>query len=276
MLNYIYLFLLRRNPFKGQFKLFLWLYTRKMLKSFKLVGQPLEGDFKLNLDTGKYIDACIYYTGDYEFSLKMHFKKYINEGMTVVDVGANIGFHTLYFAALVGPYGKVIAFEPMPDNFESLTKNIKLNQFDQVQPISNALSNKNEELNIHISKNLKNPGAHNLFEEGEKNATVTCRKGDDILEELTAARISFIKIDVEGYEYPALQGLEKTIKKDRPVIFFEYDRNYQLRTTKNPEDLFLFLQNLGFTFIEIDGYGRTAPFSYTPEIQGAEIIAIPD
>jgi len=276
MLNYIYLFLLRRKPFKGQFKLFLWLYNRRMLKSFKLISQPLEGKFKLNLDTRNYIDASIYYTGDYEYALKMHFKKHISEGMTVIDVGANIGFHTLYFASLVGPKGKVIAFEPIPDNFESLIQNIKLNRFDQIVPIPNALSNKNEELNIHITENLENPGSHNLFEIGEKNASVVCRKGDDILAELKTEAVSFIKIDVEGYEYPVLQGLEKTIKRDKPVIFFEYDRNYQLKTTKNPQDLFLFLQDLGFKFIAINNFGRIAPFSYSTEVRGAEIIAIPN
>lgn len=276
MLNYIYLFLLRRKPFKGQFKLFLWLYNRRMLKSFKLISQPLEGKFKLNLDTRNYIDASIYYTGDYEYALKMHFKKHIREGMTVIDVGANIGFHTLYFASLVGSKGKVIAFEPIPDNFESLIQNIKLNRFDQIIPIPNALSNKNEELYIHITENLQNPGSHNLFEIGEKNASVVCRKGDDILAELKTEPVSFIKIDVEGYEYPVLQGLEKTIKRDKPVIFFEYDRNYQLKTTKNPQDLFLFLQDLGFKFIAINNFGRIAPFSYSTEVRGAEIIAIPN
>ncbi|WP_316804870.1 FkbM family methyltransferase [Pedobacter nototheniae] len=275
MLNTICRFILNRKPFKGQLRLFFWLYNSKLLKPVQTISRPLKKQFRLKLNTQHYIDACIYFTGDYEPYLKTHYKKYVSEGMTVLDIGANIGFHTLYFATLTGTKGKVIAFEPIEDNFNILKENIELNNLSQVQPVQIALGNNNEILNIHLSKNLKNPGAHNLFEEGEKNTKIDCKKGDDYLNEYVPEIIAFIKIDVEGYEYPVLQGLEKTIQKDKPVIIFEYDRNYQLKSTKEPEAIFKFLEKLGYGFTEVDGYGNTKPFIYQPHISGAEIIALP-
>src|SRR5690606_34858412 len=101
------------------------------------IAKPIIGNFKINVNTANYIDACIYYTGDYEPYLKKHFVKYIKEGDVVLDVGANIGFHTLYFAELVGTSGKVFAIEPIDINFNALTVNCNLNNFSNIYAFKN-------------------------------------------------------------------------------------------------------------------------------------------
>lgn len=274
MFQNIFRYILRRKTFKGQFKLFLWLFNQQKLRSFSTISQPLHQLFKIYLQTGSFIDACIYFTGDYEPYLKHQFKQYITPGMTVLDVGANIGFHSLYFAELTGPNGLVLSFEPIPRNFTLLEKNVDLNSFHQIQPFEIALGGKNELIRVHIPEGQNNPGAYNLFQKEQYNTEIICRMGDDFLDEHQITDIGFIKIDVEGYEYFVINGLKKTIEKSKPVLIFEYDRNYQLKAGVEPVNIFDTLATMGYCFYEIDGYGNKKPFTYANEVMGAEILAI--
>ncbi|WP_165825446.1 FkbM family methyltransferase [Pedobacter yonginense] len=215
------------------------------------MATPLNGNFKINCDTSTWIGAKIRFTGDYEPELKSVFKAYIKKGDTVIDVGANIGFHTLYFAELTGNTGKVIAFEPVQYNFKSLLNNISLNKFANIHPHNVALSNKAEEISIHINEDSVNPGAFNLFETG-KGTVVKCEVGDDVLNN---EHVNFIKIDVEGYESFVIEGLKQTIKKHKPYLIFEFDRNYQQKTGLPPSHIFDILTPLGYSFFAVTNKG---------------------
>lgn len=270
----LYKLILRHKPFKGQFRIFSWLYLNKWLKEVETKISPIIGNFKININTKNYIDACIYYLGDYEPNLKIHFKRLIKENDTVLDIGANIGFHTLYFAELTGVNGKIIAFEPIPINFKTLKNNVSLNNFPQIVLVNKALGNTNSQMNIHINEQAQNPGAFNLFEDGVRNTIIECIKGDDYLQANNIEKIDFIKIDVEGYEYEVLKGLRQTISRFHPSIIFEYDRNYQLKMNADAGLIFDFLKELNYNFYCVDGYGVQRPFTYNEHIQAAEIIAL--
>ena len=164
----LYKFLLRRPAFKGQFRLFSWLYNHKKLKRKQEVVTPILGSFKVYTDTINYIDANIYYLGDYEPWLKKHFKKLIKTNAVVLDVGANIGFHSLYFAELAGSNGKVVSIEPIPQNFEALEKNIALNNFKNIISIQKALAAKESIMDVAIDAGNNNPGAFSLLGTGQK------------------------------------------------------------------------------------------------------------
>lgn len=275
MLNSFSKFILYRKPFKGQFRLFLWLFSRSYFYKVKKVVKPINGNFKINVNTKNFIDACIYFTGDYEPYLKSNFAQLIKPGMTVLDVGANIGFHTLYFAELVGKSGKVIAFEPIEVNYKALQQNLALNEFPQVVAVNSALGSTNSILNIHIDDNALNPGAFNLFEDGEKNTSINCVKGDDYLAENQIAQIDFIKVDVEGFELEVFKGLSETLRRCKPILVFEYDVNYQLRTKENPKALLHFLHQFFYDFYAIDGYGNRKKLEIDAALGSAEILAIP-
>ncbi|MCX2585031.1 FkbM family methyltransferase [Pedobacter sp. MR22-3] len=267
-------FILRRKLFKGQFRIFLSLFKRHILHGIITITRPLSGNFRLNVNTGNFIDAAIYFTGDYEPYLKKQYQKLINPGDYVMDIGANIGFHTMYFAELCGPDGIVFAFEPIQFNYDALLDNLSLNSFTQIRTVNAALGNENREMDIHIDPSAKNPGAYNLLSEGEKNTFITCLKGDDYLSSIALKNINFIKIDVEGYEYEVLKGLKQTILRFRPTIIFEYDRNYQLKMNADARLIFDFLKELKYNFYCVDGYGVRKPFTYNEHVQGAEIIAL--
>lgn len=276
MINIFLRKLLRRKPFKGQFRVFLWLYYKKWLKEINTIAYPVNGAFKIHLNTKNFIDACIYYTGDYEPYLKYHFKAIINSGDVILDVGANIGFHTLYFAELTGVAGKVFAFEPVPVNFNSLQNNTNLNDFSQIVLVNKALGNVNEILDIHINEQNQNPGAYNLLETGIKNATVECIKGDDYIREHCIQTVNFIKVDVEGFELEVFKGLSNTILKFKPKIIFEYDANYQSKINEDSKELFYFLTDLGYTFFAIDGYGNKKAINLSENLLDSEILAYPN
>lgn len=255
--------------------MFLWLYYRKWLKDVNTIASPINETFKIKLTTKNFIDACIYYIGDYEPYLKMQFKKIIKSGDIILDVGANIGFHTLYFAELTGNKGKVYAFEPIPVNFKALTNNIQLNNFPQIVSVNKALGNTNTFMDIHIDNQDQNPGTFSILDIGLKNTTIECVKGDDYLKQQGVNKVDFIKVDVEGFELEVFKGLARTITQFSPIIIFEYDANYQSEINENPKELFHFLSNFGYQFFAIDGYGNEKSVSILEDFTASEILALP-
>ena len=86
----------------------------------------------------------------YEQLLTKLFKKEMKQGMIVVDIGAHIGYFTLLAARLVGETGRVFAFEPDPDNYSLLIKNVSVNGHDNVIPVQKAVSNKTGQVRLFL------------------------------------------------------------------------------------------------------------------------------
>lgn len=272
-MNGFWRFILRRKHFAGQFRIFYWLFNRKLLTGGRYIVKPLAGTFKIHVNTNNYIDSSIYYTGDYEPSLKIQFQRVIGNGTVILDIGANIGFHTLYFSELSGPAGTVVAFEPIESNFNALKENIRLNNSKNIIAVQTALGEKAETLNVYIDAGNTNPGAFSLFEKRGSNTEIPVAKGDDELARLNISHVDFIKVDVEGFEIPVLRGLMETIKRCRPTIVFEYDRNYQRRYSFSDIEIFDLLKNCGYSFFLIKN-GDTIPFSGTSELSSGNILAL--
>lgn len=97
--------------------------------------------------------------GCYEQGTTALCKKILRPGMTVVDVGAHIGYYTRLFARLVGPHGKVYAFEPHPDNFAILQRNVR--KFKNVVPVQAAVLDKEGEISLYESS--IGTASHSLF-----------------------------------------------------------------------------------------------------------------
>jgi len=255
--------------------MFVWLFNKQKLKRVKEIISPINNNFKIFVDTINFIDASIFYLGDYEPWLKKHFKNLIKPGDTVLDVGANIGFHSIYFSTLVGAVGRVIAVEPIKQNFKALQHNVLLNKLDNIILVEKALANESKIINVHINNDAINPGAHSLLNEGIANTKVNCITGNDLLKKLGISELDFIKIDVEGFELEVIKGLSDTIKTCRPIIIFEYDKAFQLKSTENPEAIFALLASHQYSFESVDGYGKSKPFTFSDHILSAEIIAYP-
>lgn len=147
---------------------------------------------------------------------------------TLLDVGANIGIHSLTFSRR---FDRVVCFEPNPEVFDRLQTNLNLNQASNVTPLNIGLSNEQSELTFY--KPLAGHGTGNMgmgtFDPGlapKANMPVTLpvRRGDDVVSELALEKIDALKIDVQGLEPLVLKGLRATLERDRPVVWFEAEK----------------------------------------------------
>lgn len=190
--------------------------------SFKLYISPRNG----------FIDNYIYLYGVYESFMLDIIKKNLSKGMTYVDIGANIGQHSMFAASIVGKTGSVYAFEPIPHVYDQLTRSAYANDFTTIVNAKNfALGEKGGTETLYISN--KNIGGSSLVnkEEGNEKITVTIKNGDSEL--LPLPRVDMIKIDVEGYEYEVLSGIQKTIAKHKPCILIEFSGYFYETEKKN-------------------------------------------
>lgn len=133
-----------------------------------------------------------------EYPIHRIIKEVIKPADVVVDIGANIGILTVYFAQLVGPQGRVYAFEPEPSNFALLCKNIEVNGYKNVILEKKAVSDKSGKVNLQISESMT---AHRIKETDENDdfVEIDCISLDDYFRDYSG-KIHFIKIDTEGIE----------------------------------------------------------------------------
>src|SRR5258708_4586206 len=101
------------------------------------------------------------------------FKKEIKPGQTVLDIGANIGYYTLIAAKLVGPSGKVYAFEPDPTNFKILKKNVERNGHSNVVLVNQAVADKNKKVRLYL--NPANKGDHRIYDSKDGRSSIAVR-----------------------------------------------------------------------------------------------------
>ncbi len=143
----------------------------------------------------------------------------IRLGMTIVDVGANIGYYTLLFSKLTGDAGRVYAFEPEPQNFALLRQNLTRNNRTNVVALNRAASDQVGPSFLYLS--TENHGDHQAYpsEDGRRKVPITMTRLDDCVE----GPVDLIKMDVQGFEAHALSGMEKVIAASpRLTIFTEF------------------------------------------------------
>jgi len=144
----------------------------------------------------------------------------VRPGMTVVDVGAHVGYYTLVFAKYVGATGRVISFEPLPENFALLKKNVELNQLKHVDLFASAIFSHSGNLTISIPDDSNSGGASVMPLPGGKHRRVQATTLDLVSSDLNL-KPDFIKIDVEGCEFDVLNGSRETIRRCRPQMLIE-------------------------------------------------------
>lgn len=194
------------------------------------------------------------------------FKETIRRGDTVLDVGANIGFFSLLAARLVGETGRVYAFEPEPRNFRFLIKNIALNAYGQIVAYNKAVWRRPGHSKLYLSNEL-DTGAHTLrvrhamryFDQTSEGqfVEVECVVMDSFL--APPGRIDVIKMDIEGAEAGALEGMVGIIR-DNPglKLFVEFYPDAIREMGDSPEVLIrTLLGDYGFSGLVIDELGAT-------------------
>lgn len=146
--------------------------------------------------------------------------QWLSPGDWAIDVGANIGHYTKRFSDLVGPTGRVLAFEPVPATFELLAANAAQFEHANVSLLNVAASDDTRLLGISIpdfETGLKNYYGAALTEQATGLRVMTCRI--DALG--LPGRVRLIKVDAEGHDAVVLRGAQQLISRDRPVVVIE-------------------------------------------------------
>ena len=172
--------------------------------------------------------------GTYEPYLRDIIRAVLPAGGVALDIGANVGWHTLLMARSAGASGRILAAEANPSVRERLDGNLKLNRFRQVEVIPYAVAAREGSAEFWgPAADAAGSGDGHMVPDGTPGLKgvirVETRSVDSICERALVERVDLIKIDVEGYEWPVLQGAETTIAKFRPHIVFEYNAEYAAR-----------------------------------------------
>ncbi len=145
----------------------------------------------------------------------------LQPGDTFLDVGANIGYFSILAAAAVGEAGRVMAYEPDPENYRLLQANVELNALrPRVISTAAALSDANGEGRLYLSSD--NLGDHQVYAGDEERTSIPIRlvRGDDDLVR-TLSRLDLVKVDTQGSEFRVISGLSLLLQKFRPRILLE-------------------------------------------------------
>lgn len=271
------------SPFrKGKYRL--------ALIALKLDGDPptevlamTKDDRRLLVDPTSISYQFVYFLGEYEPAITEVIETVVDKGDTCLDIGGNIGWYTTLLQKKVGDRGQVHSFEPVPQIFEKLKKNVALNNdFGAAVTVNNlALGNEEKTVEMHIFKDM--PDGHSSIATfgSSDSEIVTCPMItlSSYLEDKQIDEVNFVKMDIEGAEMMMLQGADRLFAQLRPPI---WEIEMALDTTRGfgylPNDLIRFIsERAEYDFFAIDeqkfcirqiaGFADTEP--------GANVLCVP-
>jgi FkbM family methyltransferase len=254
-----------------------WYWTQLPIDStftyvqFENIPIAVEPSFK-SIVTGVLVAENDWFEKEMEF-----WRNFIKPGMTVIDVGANVGVYTFSAAVRVGSQGRVLAIEPFSGCVQCLQETCKINQFDWVTVYAGAASNCNgtlklllhgaSELNEVVSCNADDNIPSDPFEE------IPCITLDTLIERENIERVDIIKIDAENHELAVLAGSKRILSEFTPVILYENiagnkGSNYQVAE---------YLTKVGYELFRYQPYLQSLiPVNLLEEIEGnLNLIAMP-
>lgn len=178
-------------------------------------------DVFLDVTRPSYVSASIGTMGFWEPMVTALFQHLVKKNHTVIDVGANIGYFSLLSSRLVGPQGRVLAFEPEVHNFSLLQQTITHNAISNIVPYPVALSNHNGVGTLYLGAYS---GNHSMLNKTQRPIQVRCRTLDSVVAERAISAVDVLKLDVEGAEPQVLDGAT-TLLETRAIhhIIMEYN-----------------------------------------------------
>ena len=248
--EFVYCYLLRPWPLR---QLTNWTIRKLLPKQVEIHGATVV----LN-PTDPVVSGALHF-GVYEKAETRFFQSACRDGMTFLDVGANLGYYTALATRAVGPNGRVLAVEPDPDSFGYLEQTIAANAVGNVEAFPVAASDAPATLPLYISTD--NRGDNRLYASGEDRpqVEVAARPLDALLRENKIETVDLIKIDVQGYEPKVIAGLRETIiASPNLTLLTEF---WPQGITEAGGDAYEFLQTLrelGLTLHELQPDGSLA------------------
>ncbi|MBD2037400.1 FkbM family methyltransferase [Leptolyngbya sp. FACHB-321] len=188
---------------------------------------PFEGNLLLVVEPSFHsiVTSVLLGAGDW-FEREMEFwRSAIQPGMTVIDVGANVGVYTFSAASQVGASGRVLAIEPFSGCVQCLQETCRLNQFDWVTVCQGAASDYDGTARLSLQTASE---MNQIVTAGTESATqtgpfedVACFSLDSLIKQEKLTQVDFLKIDAEGHELQVLLGSDRLLTEFAPVIMYE-------------------------------------------------------
>jgi len=167
-----------------------------------------------------------YWLGTYEPYLQAAVREYVEPGMVAYDVGANIGFISMLLARVVGPGGRVFAFEALPINLERMNHNIMLNHLaERISVVPSAVTDNSDP--VHFMVHLSSSMGKTVDSTGRddqvypQQITVSGVSLDEFVFERDHPAPDVIKMDIEGGEVRAFAGMKRILSEIHPILFVE-------------------------------------------------------
>jgi FkbM family methyltransferase len=230
-------------------------------KAWDNVRKPFElawfHGLRLNVASDDETFWAVFSTGAFEPNEFRFLEDTLRPGMTVLDIGANIGLYSLFASRKVGPTGNELAIEASSREFAKLEDNISLNRARNISSFSFAVSNRRSTTQIRVATedHAGNNSLGGFAYEQIKLAHIE-NVETFTLDEITArhcpARIDFIKMDIEGAELFALSGARKTIERSHPLMLIEVSDRSLSRQNCTSGQLLDLLESFGYTLSTFD------------------------
>lgn len=170
--------------------------------------------------------------------------KLINDGDTVFDIGANIGWYSNHISKN-NPNSTIYSFEPIPETFKQLKDNTEINAARNIRLNNLALSSRKEKLNFYYSPTVTGASStQNITGNKEMiKLEIDADTIDNFMLSNSISKLDFVKCDVEGAEFFVYQGGVETFKKHKPIVFTEMLRKWAAKFDYHPNDIInLFIQ----------------------------------
>jgi FkbM family methyltransferase len=184
--------------------------------------------------------------GGYEAEELQMQKDLIDPGFTILDIGGNYGWYAIHMAKCF-PTSTIYSFEPIPNTFDYLVKNLSLNEIKNVSAQLLGLSDSEGSFVFYYDPSLSvNASLKNLTDK-ESVEGVNCKVSTLDIWSANKAKIDFIKCDVEGAELLVFKGAIETIKRDKPIVFSEMLRKWTSKFDYHPNEIIHLFKSLGYS-----------------------------
>lgn len=237
----------KKHPFHAIFRFVHW----KIIRLLRLnnVTYKLWGDRKIYLYHNSFQCMWLMYNYLVDFEEFNLIQDYLKPSDHVADVGANMGYYTIWMSKFISTTGSINSFEPNEENFKLLTNNCALNKLTNTALNKIALSNRAG--NIFFTKSLDGEN-HISLTSNNDTIIIACNTLDNYATEKKIGHFAYIKVDIEGFELDFLRGAERLLK-NKAIDIIQLEINERVSNSMTTKDeLFKKIAEMDYLLCQYD------------------------
>ena len=251
----------------------------KLTRKYRTVSEITElkrnnNHCKIEIIPGRdFHQIHLFMTGYYEKSVSNSILRDLSSSNVFIDVGAYLGYYSLIASASFSNI-QVYAFEPQKDANERLQKNIKINNFKNIEVYDCALADVNETRQLNINEFPEQTSLHNSALQSGQHYNVQVKRLDDLLD--FKSKKVVVKIDTEGYEIEVVKGMSELIENNECTIYFEYNPQIYFQNFGKDyiSSFFEFINLKGYKMFDVESKEKTTEYFYNPLNSGQRNLVI--